>query len=159
MKHVVGISEMKLSTDEEDILVTYALGSCIGLTLLDPREGIGGMIHCFLPLSQTDPEKAKLCPWMFADTGVAAMLESMLELGAAKERMIASVAGGSNVMDSQGTFRIGERNYTVVRKILWKNDILIAAEDVGGTVSRTMFLHMADGRTTVQTGGVEEELV
>ena len=73
--------------------------------------------------------------------------------------MIARIAASSNIMDSQGTFKIGERKYTIVGKILWKKDILMAAADVGGTVSRTMCLHMTDRRTTVQTDGVEEELV
>jgi len=52
-------------------------------------------------------------------------------------------------------FKIGERNYTVLRKILWKNDILIAAQDIGGTVSRTMYLYMATGETRIKSGGQE----
>lgn len=149
---------MKVSSEKEDMLITYSLGSCIGLSLHDPKALIGGLIHCLLPLSGTAPDKAKDNPFMFTDTGVAALIDTLLRAGARKNRLIAKVAGGSNIMDENGMFKIGERNYTVVRKVLWKNDILIAAEDVGGKVSRTMALHIADGRTTIQSNKQIREL-
>ncbi len=68
----VDISDMKIAQNREDVIVTYSLGSCVGLTLYDPVAGIGGMIHCMLPLSKIDPEKARIKPYMFVDTGVAA---------------------------------------------------------------------------------------
>ena len=76
----VDISDMKISRDPTDVIVTYSLGSCVGLTLYDPVAGIGGMIHCMLPLSKIDPDKARLKPYMFIDTGVAAMLGEMYDM-------------------------------------------------------------------------------
>ena len=61
---------MKLSTNEGDVLVTYSLGSCLGLSLWDPVAHVGGLIHCMLPLSKIDPVKAKTNPYMFTDTGL-----------------------------------------------------------------------------------------
>jgi chemotaxis protein CheD len=149
---------MKVSNRTDDTLVTYSLGSCIGLSLYDPVVRVGGLIHCMLPLSKIDPVKAKTRPCMFTDTGVAALLQGVLNLGAQRRRLIARVAGASCLLDDKGVFRIGERNYTVVRKILWKNSILIDSEDVGGTISRTMWLHMATGRTVIKSKGREVEL-
>jgi len=154
----IGISEMKISTRPDDVLVTYSLGSCVGLSMYDPAAQVGGMVHCMLPLSRIDMNKAKANPFMFTDTGVSALLQTMFEHGAERKRIVAKVAGGAKLLDEQGTFRIGERNYTVLRKVLWKNDILIAGEDVGGTVARTMYLYMANGVTTVKSGGREVEL-
>jgi chemotaxis receptor (MCP) glutamine deamidase CheD len=68
---VVGISDAKFSTDPNTTLVTYALGSCLGLTIYDGKRRFGGMLHCLLPLSMTVPEKERLNPYMFVDTGVA----------------------------------------------------------------------------------------
>lgn len=150
---------MAISDDPEDVLVTYSLGSCIGLSLYDPDACVGGMIHCMLPLSRIDPVKAQASPAMFTDTGVPALLQGMLNRGARKRNLIAKLAGAAKLLDENGTFKIGERNYTVMRKILWKNDILIAAEDVGGTIARTMYLHMGDGRTVLRSGGTERELI
>ena len=149
---------MKVSNSTDDILVTYSLGSCIGVTLYDPVARVGGMAHCMLPLSKTDPEKAKIRPAMFTDTGVSALLQTALDMGAQKQRLIIKVAGAAQLMDENGTFRIGERNLVVLRKVLWKNNIIIAAEDVGGTIARTVFLYMDTGKTVVRSQRMEREL-
>jgi chemotaxis protein CheD len=154
----IDISDMKLSKSRDDILVTYSLGSCVGLTLFDPVAGVGGMIHCMLPLSKIDPEKAKLKPYMFVDTGVAAMLGELYAMGAQRQNLIAKVAGAGSPLGREETFRIGQRNYTILRKFLWKNNILIDKEDVGGSKARTLFLYMKEGKTTVKSEGKEVEL-
>lgn len=158
MNHTVGISEMSVSNKPEDVIVTYSLGSCVGLALYDPEARVGGMIHCMLPLSRIDPEKAKKNPCMFTDTGVPKLLQAVLEMGATRRRLVAKVAGAAAPLNDNSVFKIGERNYVVLRKVLWKNDILIASEQVGGTVARTLFLHLDTGRTVVKSGGKETEL-
>ena len=65
----VDISGMRISETPDDVLVTYSLGSCVGLTLYDPVAKVGGMIHCMLPLSRMDRRKALLAA---ADAAVAA---------------------------------------------------------------------------------------
>ena len=67
-------------------------------------------------------------------------------------------AGGGTIKDEKGVFNIGNRNHTVLRKILWKNEILLAAEDVGGRKSRTVRIYVEDGLTLVSCQGREEEL-
>ncbi len=154
----VGISEMAVSNREHETLVTHSLGSCIGLTLFDPVARVGGLVHSMMPLSTMDSEKARANPLMFVDTGVATLLQAVFDLGARRRHLVAKVAGASQIMDENRVFRIGERNYTVLRKILWKNNILITGEDIGGTASRTMYLCMATGVTTVRSGRREMEL-
>jgi chemotaxis protein CheD len=155
---IVGISEMYVSKDEGDVVVTYSLGSCVGVALFDPVAKVGGMVHCMLPLSKIDPQKAAAKPCMFTDTGVTLLLQELFNLGATRGNMVVKVAGAASLLDEKGLFRIGERNYTVLRKVLWKNNLLIAAEDVQGTASRTLSLHMKDGRTTIKSGGREVDL-
>jgi len=154
----VDISDMKIAKKPDDVIVTYSLGSCVGLTLYDPVIGIGGMIHCMLPLSKIDREKAKMKPYMFVDTGVADMLGKLYAMGAKRENIIAKVAGAGSPLGKEETFRIGQRNYTILRKFLWKNNILIEKEDVGGSKARTLYLYLKDGRTTVKSEGKEVEL-
>ncbi len=155
---VLGISEIQVSKTPGDILITYSLGSCIGLTIYDPVVKIGGMIHYMLPLSKIAPDKARAKPGMFADTGIPLLLKRALELGAAKDRLIVKAVGGSELMDQNKVFNIGERNYLVLRKLLWKNNILIKAEDVGGNFSRTLRLEIDTGYTSVKTREGEKEL-
>ncbi len=158
MMQVVGISEKKVSANPEDQIITYSLGSCVGLALYDPASKVGGMVHCMLPLSTSDPEKAARIPEMYTDTGVIALLEEMLRQGALKGRLVAKVAGGANALDPNDRFKIGERNVTVLRKILWKNNIMIAAEDTGGKDPRTLSLLLNDGKTTIKSLGTEKQL-
>ncbi len=155
---VVDIADMVVSGNPQDVLVTHSLGSCIGVTIWDPEVHVGGMIHYMLPSSTIAPEKARTNPAMFADTGIPAMFRAAYELGAAKKRIIAKVAGGSSLLDDKGMFNIGKRNYIALRKIFWKNGILIEAEDVGGDHSRTLRLSVADGRVTVKKRDGEVEL-
>lgn len=158
MKHVVGISEMVVSNRPEDILITYSLGSCIGLALYEPRLQIGGLIHCMLPLSKIDPARAIDKPCMFTDTGVPRLLNAMLDMGAEKRNIIAKVAGAASLLDNNGSFNIGERNQVILRKLLWKNQILIQAEETGGNKARTLTLHLENGLTLLRSGGSEYEL-
>lgn len=148
--HTVGISDMKVSEDETDILVTHSLGSCIGLSLYDPEIRVGGLVHCMMPVSKLDPVKAAANPLMYTDTGVTALLKSLFDRGANRKRLIVSVAGAASLLDDKGIFKIGEKNYAILRKILWKNDILISEEDVGGNIVRTMYLYMSTGKTLIK---------
>jgi chemotaxis protein CheD len=158
VQYVIGIAEMKVTDQPEDVLVTYSLGSCVGVSLYDPAARVGGMIHCMLPLSKIDPVKAQANPSMFTDVGVPNLIQAVFDLGADRRRIVAKVAGAASLLDDKGLFKIGERNHTVLRKVLWKNNIMVAAEDVGGSASRTMHLYMESGRTTIKSGGNEVEL-
>lgn len=158
MNHTVGIAEMHVSQDPGLVIATYALGSCVGLSLYDSQARVGGLIHCMLPLSRIDPAKAERNPLMYVDTGVTVLLQALFDLGAQRKSLSAKVAGGSKIMDANGVFNIGERNYTVLRKVLWKNDILVSGEDVGGSIPRTMYLHMDSGKTILKSGGQEKEI-
>ena len=57
MRVIVGVSDMKGSNDPETILVTHALGSCIGVVIYDAVAKVGGLLHYLLPESKLSPEK------------------------------------------------------------------------------------------------------
>ncbi len=154
----IDIADFAVTKDPGAVLVTYALGSCIAVIAYDPVVKAGGMIHYMLPLSKASPEKASRNPAMFADTGIPLLFQELYKLGCEKQRMTVKVAGGGALYDDKGMFNIGKRNYTVMRKMFWKNDIIIAAEDVGGSKSRTARLHIATGRVVIKSGREEVEL-
>jgi chemotaxis protein CheD len=143
---------------EADTLVTHALGSCLGLMIYDPVARVGGLLHAMLPQAKINPEKAETNPLMFVDTGVPALFEKVYALGGEKGRLIVKAAGCARPLQSGEMFRIGERNYTVLRKMLWKNNVLLAAEAVGGTVSRTVYFDLSNGTVSVCCGGAKEAL-
>ncbi len=154
----VDIADYKVSADPDSVLVTYALGSCIGVMVWDPVRKAAGMIHYMLPTSDTSPEKAKIRPAMFADTGLPLLFHGLYALGCDKRNLIVKVAGGGTLHDESGRFAIGQRNYTILRKMFWKTGVVIAAEDVGGSKSRTVRLAVATGRCTISSRSSEVEL-
>ena len=156
--HTVDIADFAVSNDPNTTLVTYSLGSCIGLTIWDPQARVGGMLHYMLPDASINPEKAKSIPAMFGETGIPLLFRSAYALGAVKGRLIVKVAGGAQLLGDSQLFDIGKRNYLILRKLLWKNGVLIEKEDVGGSLSRTIRLEIGTGRFTMRRGGEEVEL-
>jgi chemotaxis protein CheD len=156
---IVSISDAKVSRDPEATLVTYALGSCVGVITWDAAAGVGGLLHVMLPESSLDPGKAKENPYMFADTGVPELIRHMREQGAATPRLSVRLAGGAQVLNDATLFSIGKRNYAAVRKALWKAGLLVDGEAVGGDVSRTVRMEVRTGRAWVKEGcGTELEI-
>ena len=155
---VVGMADCRVGDAPGQVLATYALGSCIGLTVYDPGAQVGGMLHFMLPDSTIDPARGRENPYMFADTGIPLLVSRVCERGASRRRLIVHAAGGAQILDQQCIFEIGKRNYLAMRKILWKAGILLHGEVVGGTNSRTIRLEIGTGRLWLQEGGVQREL-
>lgn len=156
MNITVGVADMKVSKDPNAVLVTYSLGSCIGIAIYDPVVKVGGLLHYMLPDSSLDPDKAKVKPYMFADSGIAPLFLEAYKLGAKKQRMKVIVAGGAQILDQQGFFNIGKRNHMAMRKIFWKNKVMVSHEDVGGNVNRTIKLSVGDGSCRLKVSGKGE---
>lgn len=153
---VIDISDAKVSDNPDDVLVTYSLGSCIGVCLYDPALHVGGMLHYQLPTSTMEPARAQAKPFMFADTGMKLLVDKLLSMGANKKRMQIRLAGGATMSTGPQGFDIGKRNYLAIRKILWSNGMIIDAEDVGGNSARSLYLDMADGTVTIRCNGQEK---
>jgi len=150
---IVNVSDARSSANPSEQIVTYSLGSCIGVTLYDPVAKCGGMLHYQLPTSTLDASRAKENPCMFADTGMAYLLNELSAMGAQKKRLKVKLAGGAEILNDSGLFSIGKRNHTAIRKILWQHGLMISAEDVGGKEPRTLYLHIADGKAEIKTKG------
>lgn len=148
----VTIGGLEVTADRAATLITHGLGSCIAVMAYDPFAKVAGMLHFQLPTSTLSPERAKESPGTFADTGIPLLFERMYALGAKKAQIQVKVAGGGNFHGDSGTFDIGKRNYTMMRKIFWKAQVLIAAEDCGGSRSRTARLFVDTGQITIQSG-------
>lgn len=154
----VGIAQFKETEDPSMTLVAPHLGSCLGVAVYSPSIGKVAMVHCLLPLAKADPEKAKENPYMYVDTGVGLVINDFLKTGVPKSELQIFVAGGANINDANGVFEIGKNNFTVLRKLLWKNGLLLKGECVGGTNSKTIFLSPSDGKARVKIGSEIIEL-
>ncbi len=153
--HVVGIADLAVSGAAGDFLITHALGSCLGVTAYDPVARVGGLVHVMLPIAAATGDEASQRPAKYVETGVALLFRELYARGARKERIELRVAGGARTTGAavDECFEIGRRNTTALKKVLWQNGILIRAQDLGGTHSRTLSLALDHGRVAVSTGG------
>lgn len=155
---VVNISEMAISNRKSDVLITYSLGSCLGVSVYDPQIALGGLIHCLLPLASASPDKAKANPHMFVNTGVSDMIRTLMRMGASRTRLIIKVAGGGKMMGVNNIFDVGARNFSTAQKLFSTNNLTIAGKEVGGSIPRTLSLFMETGKVTIRSLGAEKEL-
>lgn len=139
-------------------LVTYALGSCVGLIAYDRFAHVGGLLHALLPEASIDPERAERQPALFVDTGIPLLIAKLEEAGCFRRNLVLKLAGGANPIADQELFRIGERNVDAARQVLEAARLPLAAEDVGGTTSRTLTLDLETGNTTISCGPRRWEL-
>lgn len=150
----IGVADMKVSNDPNVSLITYALGSCIALIAYDPALKLGGLLHLQLPESQGYQVQSQENPYKFADTGIAALLDTLLSAGASKNRLVIGVFGGANMLQDEQFFQIGIRNTRAAKKILWQHALFIKHEDVGGTSNRTVSIDLATGQIRMKKDSI-----
>lgn len=155
----VGIADVKFARSEGG-LITYALGSCIGICLYDPMTKVAAMIHIMLPSRLENTNDVNM--FKFADTGIPATLKKMEAFGALRRRITAKIAGGASMFDipgggGLGLGNIGQRNIESVRKTLRAEGIKIVSEDVGGNYARTLVFDCSNGMGTIRSYGRPEK--
>jgi len=156
---IVGVGDLAASNSAEDIIKTFALGSCVGVIVTAPAKGAAGLLHVALPDSRINPQLALLEPGRFADTGVPALLQAMRRYGCETRDLIVKLAGGSNILDEQNRFEIGKRNILAIKKVLWMYRLGAIAEDLGGNISRTVTVRIHGGGVLLSTPGREDKLL
>ncbi|NGO38240.1 chemotaxis protein CheD [Limisphaera ngatamarikiensis] len=150
---VVKVADAAASNDTGADLVTHSLGSCLGVTFYDPVAHVGGLLHVMLPDSSIDPARAHQNPCLFVDTGVVRLLQMFARVGGVAGRAVIKVAGGAQMLDEKGVFRIGERNVQALQRVLAAQSLRVSAWEVGGVISRTLRLNIATGEVTIQSPG------
>ena len=144
----IGIGEINVCKEPE-ALVTYALGSCVGVCLFDSAKKIAGLAHVMLPQSNATNTGNR-----YADIAVPNLVKEMERLGASKTRLSAKIAGGAKMFESVGTSElgnIGERNVIAVKAQLQALNIRIIASDTGANYGRTVYFYPEDGRLEIKT--------
>jgi chemotaxis protein CheD len=159
MNLIVGVGDMKVSNKSGAVLATYSLGSCIGVGIFDPVARVAGLLHYMLPESSLDAAKAQKNPYMFGDSGIPMLFKASYKLGAKKNRLKVMVLGGAQILDQNGMFNIGKRNHTVLRKMFWKNNVMIDFEASGGVVNRTVKLAVETGEAWLKVSGEKEQKI
>lgn len=155
MELTVGISDMKIASGD-DVLTTFALGSCVGISFYDPILRLGALLHILLP-ENTDCDMT--IPFRFADTGVEETVRRLLPRGFARERAVVKIAGGARMFDDFLQYGgIGDRNVANVKAALARERLRVYSEDTGGRNPRTMTLYLATGDVRIRSGQMEKRI-
>ncbi len=155
-KIAIGIADMKMAQNS-GMLITYALGSCIGICLYDQKIKLGALIHIMLPLNMEPGRKNTM---KYADTGIRETLKMMEAKGAMRSRMTVKIAGGAKMFEVKGgsLSNIGQRNIESVHNTLKREGVKLLQEDVGGTVARTLLFDVGTGLGCVRCYGKPEHI-
>ncbi len=151
---VLGIGGLEARRADRGLIITHALGSCLGIVVYDAQAKVGAMLHAQLPLSQLSADLAKQHPGRFVDLGIPLLFKAAVDLGANRRLLRVTVAGAANMIaTTNDLFNIATRNLTVMRKMFWQQGILLAGEDTGGASPRTMSLKLDTGETVIESQG------
>jgi chemotaxis protein CheD len=152
----VGLGEIKVSRNLEDVLVAYGLGSCLGIGMYDPDQKIAGLLHAVLP---NHPNGRIDKNPRFVDSGIEALLTQLSEAGMNTNQLIIRMAGGANMLTAPGfqqSFNIGVRNVEIAYLTLKNLNLKITSQEVGGNIGRTVRFYVNGGRMTIRTVGNQE---
>lgn len=148
-KVTVGIAQGRVVSAGE-CLISYALGSCVGVCLYDGVRRIAGMAHIILPGSRYAARKDN--PYKFADEGIYALMEEMKCCGAVPGNITAKIAGGARMFgDNTDRWPVGEMNVEAVKQTLSLLGIPLIASDTGGTHGRTILFYSENGKLEINT--------
>lgn len=150
-KHIVGISDVAVSSDPDDLLITYALGSCLGITVYDPEQQVGGLLHAMLPVASINRSMAAAMPATFVDTGVELLLGMCEAEGARRRSIIVTASGGAEFMTCSGVdaFRVGHCNLLQLHHTLKRHGLNLESSNTDGNCARTVSLAIDSGSVIV----------
>lgn len=153
----VGIADMKIAR-QEGVLITYALGSCIGISFYDPMIKLGALLHIMLPEKQMNDSNIL----KYADSGIQETLRKIYIYGATRQRLVCKIAGGAKMFEMKGTGglgNIGERNAATVKRVLMSQGLRISGEDTGANYARTMLIDVSTGKVSIRSAGKPEKFL
>lgn len=136
-------------SDEEDVMITTVLGSCVSACICDADRGIGGMNHFLLP--EDGPGGTDI---RYAAAALEQLVNGLMRRGAARTRMRAKLFGGARMM--AGLPDIGRRNAEAAQRFLQAEGIALIASDLGGVQARRIRLWPVSGRVQLQFVGAAQ---
>jgi len=153
---VIGLGELRVSNDPEITLACLGLGSCIGISAYDPVVRVGAMAHVVLPHSDEQPGEKS--PAKYANHAVPLIISELEKLGALRRRIVIKIVGGAkfiSTIKAGSLLDVGERNTVAVQKALSDHRLTLEAEDVRGSLGRSLWLSIETGVTRMKQASTE----
>ena len=136
------------TTEKDEMLVTV-LGSCIAACIYDKELGIGGMNHFMLAHSKEGKWAGDSLSARYGNFAMEHLINELLKNGALKNRLIAKVYGGADLINSK-VLTVGDENIKFVKEYLKTEGIKILEEDLGGNYSRKIYFTPSNGQVSMK---------
>ncbi|MFZ5353161.1 MAG: chemotaxis protein CheD [Bacillota bacterium] len=147
MQRTVDVGGCIVSNDIRDSLITYALGSCVAITIYSRERKILGMAHAVLPTSIINPDHSIIMPGYYVDTAFEKLKSYFLnEIMYNKGSLSIKLFGGSKSVFGDDFFNVGNKNLEAIKSILEAHGLKYDSRDTGSCISRTVEMFVADGR-------------
>jgi len=151
----VGVADWRVTDDDDSLLVTSGLGSCVAVAVYDPDVGVGGLLHAMLPEADGPVEN----PAKYVDSGLDEMLSAMVRLGAGPENLAAKLAGGSTMLDLSVGDSVGARNVAAAERALADAGIELLDAETGGDSGRSVSFSPTSGDVTIDRVDAEVHVI
>jgi chemotaxis protein CheD len=146
--------------NNEYIITTGGVGSCVVIVLYDRLMRIGGMAHAILPRKRAEEETTQYHRdeegrvfAKYVDQAIEMLISEIKVLGGNTEHLVAKLVGGAHMFvllegDKHG---IGWENTEAAREQLARFGVPIETEVVGGTVGRNVRFDCSTGIVEITT--------
>jgi chemotaxis protein CheD len=147
----VGIGQLRVARSPSR-LICVGLGSCVAIAIWDSSTKMGGMAHVMLPDESYAPKRIDSPPAKFGNTAAKALADEMKKAGANVYVAVAKIAGGANMFRNVSpTMKdFGLENAEAIKKSLKQIHIRLIAEDIGGSLGRTVELDLDTGKLSIK---------
>ena len=149
MELIVGLGEYVVTDREDDVIKTFALASCVAVTVYSPEKKAAGMIHVVLPSPLNNKDRRER-PGYFAETGIPLLIKMICQkYGCAKEQLQVHMYGGADSVLRQDIYSVGRRNIGAAKHALLEMGLKIHKADLCGNESRTLTMEVKTGSVGV----------
>ena len=157
-KLIVDVGDAKISSHSGILIVTHALGSCIGITAYDKVANVGGILHYMLPIVPTLKKVGYEDEWKYGELAIPRFFKLLYKRGATKKNIRVTMAGGANVLSTAAAMPVGSRNTIIAERLFRENHVFVDAQETGGKIPRTLYLEIGTGRVWLSSGNEIKEL-
>ena len=145
MELVVGMGKYIISNKEDDIIRTFALASCVAVTVYSAEKKAAGMIHVVLPSLLRSKDIVER-PGYFAVTGVPLLINAICQkYSCQKEELCIQMFGGADSINGQDVYKVGMKNIHAVKLSLLNMGLTIQKADLRGNESRSLEMNVKTG--------------
>ena len=146
--------EMFFSTTPS--LIVTVLGSCLSVTMYNPRLAIGAICHGILAHCDKHVENCDGClePFKYVDCSIREMLKAFRQFNVKARDVEIKIFGGADMFGKRpvrkGIDSVGRQNIKAARQVFKREGLATLSADTGGRQGRKIFFFTQTGEVLLK---------